>query len=160
MCVCVSKNDQALANLEPWTAVLTLLGLISKMQSNARAWGILHTYNKVDSSSLVGQVYQWSPHWLCSNHGNQALLARVCVCMCVCVCVCVCVCMWWACLQLSVSAHLMCWQIAQTCTYSFTMCTVKQLIKKIIVEIYVDYWTSLFYSFLSLLACVLVYSAF
>ena len=29
--VCVSKNDQALAKLEPWTAVSAYLGLISKV---------------------------------------------------------------------------------------------------------------------------------
>ena len=40
MCVgvCVrQKNDQALGKLKPWTAVSALLGLISKVQSNARA---------------------------------------------------------------------------------------------------------------------------
>ena len=39
----VSKNDQALAKLEPWTAVSAYLGLISKVQSSAGAWGQLHT---------------------------------------------------------------------------------------------------------------------
>ena len=52
------KNDQALAKLEPWTAVSAYLGLISKVQSSAGAGGQLHTYNRVNSSSLVGQVYQ------------------------------------------------------------------------------------------------------
>ena len=76
MCVSVSKNDQTLAKLEPWTAVSAYLGLISKVQSSAGAGGQLHTYNKVHSSSLVGQVYQWSLHWLCSNHGKQEPQAR------------------------------------------------------------------------------------
>ena len=34
VCVHVSKNDQALAKLEPWTAVSAYLGLISKVQSS------------------------------------------------------------------------------------------------------------------------------
>ena len=58
VCVYVSKNDQASAKLEPWTAVSAYFGLISKAQSSAGAGGQLHTYNKVNSSSLVGQVYQ------------------------------------------------------------------------------------------------------
>ena len=66
-----------LAKLEPWTAVSALLGLISKVQSYARAWGILLIYYQMDSSSHVGQVYQWSLHWLCSNYGNQASQARI-----------------------------------------------------------------------------------
>ena len=37
VCVYVSKNDQALAKLEPWTAVSDYLGLISKVQSSAGA---------------------------------------------------------------------------------------------------------------------------
>ena len=37
VCVCVSKYDQALAKLEPWTAVSAYLGLISKVQSSAGA---------------------------------------------------------------------------------------------------------------------------
>ena len=36
----------------------------------------------------MGEIYQWSLHWLCSNHGNQNH-KDVCVCvLCVCVCVC------------------------------------------------------------------------
>ena len=56
-CVC-QKMTRVLAKLEPWTAVSAYLGLISKVQSSAGARGLLHTYNKVNSSSLVGQVYQ------------------------------------------------------------------------------------------------------
>ena len=38
VCVCVRQNnDLALEKLEPWTAVSALLGLISKVQSDARA---------------------------------------------------------------------------------------------------------------------------
>ena len=37
LCVYVSKNDQALAKLEPLTAVSAYLGLISKVQSSAGA---------------------------------------------------------------------------------------------------------------------------
>ena len=41
LCLClyasVSKNDQALAKLEPWTAVSAYSGLISKVQSSAGA---------------------------------------------------------------------------------------------------------------------------
>ena len=70
-----------LAKLEPGTAVSALLGLIIKVQSQARVRGILYTYNKVHSSSLVGQVYQRSPHWLCTTNVNQEPQAsgRTCV---------------------------------------------------------------------------------
>ena len=51
LCVCVcQKNDQALALLKPWTAVLALLGLISKVQIYARAWETLLIYKQMDSS--------------------------------------------------------------------------------------------------------------
>ena len=56
--------------------------------------------------------------------------------------------------------NIVCCQIAWTCTRSFTMCTVKQLMKKLLVEIYVDYWTFLFYSFFlfwPVFLCILLY---
>ena len=65
-----------LSKKEPWAAVSTIMGLIYKVQSHPRAWWMLHTENLVNSSSLVGQVCQWLPYWLCRNFGNLAPLAR------------------------------------------------------------------------------------
>ena len=43
---CVKKMTRLLTKLEPWAAVSALLGLISKVQSYARALEILHIYNR------------------------------------------------------------------------------------------------------------------
>ena len=57
VCAC-QKMIKLLAKLEPWTTASAFLGLISKVQSYARAGGTLLIYKQTDSSSLVGQVYQ------------------------------------------------------------------------------------------------------
>ena len=47
-----------LTKLKPWIAVVAFMDVNTKVQNHAAARELLQTYNRVNSSSLVGNVYQ------------------------------------------------------------------------------------------------------